>query len=943
MLKPQGVQRTAGKVDDFYVIVANVPGVNGVMAELTTLSRKTPESSSLGDGQLLVQVTLDGSEIDRVLAQPLVIGISHVPRLALSDERAAMSMTRNVDSSGAPTNPTKYKDWLAAACPYCTNLAAEGFSVAIADFGLDGGVNGPHHADLPAGRVRYGTDFDSSDPVDPTTGKSPCSVSVPCQDVNGHGTMVAGIVAGNPASGSSTDVGGFMFGTGIAPSAEIFVSKIDLRRTTLTAVKDAATDARLTASPPVFIQNHSYNQYIQNPNDQFDPSTGLIVCTPVQRYDGLYSIMSSLFDRAVKDADQSGAPQPITLTVSSGNQFPSVGSFQCSDNRLTLPPATAKNVLSVGGAENARGPTEQWGCQAATWAGISADSYKNAMGGGRHGTRYANYFKPDLMAPASNIASLRSSSWVNGGQNSNALCNPSSGGSQPPPFSQGNGYLASSGTSFAAPAGAGAALLASRVYAESLLQKCATSPSGCNAGAASPALLKAMLIMSARSMLGGEDRAIAPVWTANRQNRIGDLVRPTQSNGRFYRALTNASSALDEPTPWATSPGSETTDGGQRWVENGSTAIGKLPNAQQGFGRIDLEDLLSDYPARHYVNDDLIPDPNGTPWTKSYQVHDPTLPVKVVLTWTDDPALANEPANYAGTVDPQQRVLVNDLNLSVEVGNPCTTRYIGNLTTVAVSARGEESVTDINCTASAYDSANNVEWIKFFPSVNGATQFTVKIIGAQSMNQRFALVVYNAFDSSGTPPPAKPANLVARGNPTASVLLTWNTVQNAAGGYDIRRRSSGGSFPTLVGKIDQTPSPQFTDSSVSTGTAYVYLVRARNGTGVSGDSAEFASTIAFTDDPIVAGVTPIKEAHVSELRSAVNAVRGAVGLLPFAFTPIDATRKVKQTHVAQMRAALDEARAVVLLPPAAYTDPSLMPGVSTVKAVHVNEIRGGVQ
>ena len=71
-------------------------------------------------------------------------------------------------------------------------------------------------------------------------------------------------------------------------------------------------DARITASPHVYVQNHSYNQYV-DPGDRYNSITQTIDCGTLTNttYDGAYSIQSSLFDRSVKDADQSGTLEPI--------------------------------------------------------------------------------------------------------------------------------------------------------------------------------------------------------------------------------------------------------------------------------------------------------------------------------------------------------------------------------------------------------------------------------------------------------------------------------------------------------------------------------------------------------------------------------------------------------------------------------------------------------
>jgi hypothetical protein len=245
--------------------------------------------------------------------------------------------------------------------------------------------------------------------------------------------------------------------------------------------------------------------------------------------------------------------------------------------------------------------------------------------------------------------------------------------------------------------------------------------------------------------------------------------------------------------------------------------------------------------------------------------------------------------------------------------------------------------------SAGYDTTSNVPSIKLFPSVTGATQFTVRVGATQSTNQTFSLVVYNAYDSSGAAPPPAPANVVAAGNATPSVTVTWNTVSTATS-YEVRRRSSSSPFPQLVGQVSQSSTPSFSDQGggMTGGAGYLYSVRARNATGVSADGSDFATTMAFTDDPIIPGVTVIKQTHVLQLQSAINGVRSAVGLPPFSFTAIGSPPVVRTIYLTELRTALANARAAVQLPPASYTDPTLAPG-TVIKAAHVNELRSGVQ
>jgi hypothetical protein len=68
-----------------------------------------------------------------------------------------------------------------------------------------------------------------------------------------------------------------------------------------------------------------------------------------------------------------------------------------------------------------------------------------------------------------------------------------------------------------------------------------------------------------------------------------------------------------------------------------------------------------------------------------------------------------------------------------------------------------------------------------------------------------------------------------------------------------------------------------------------------------------ATTVMFTDTSL-AGVV-IKAAHITELRTAVNAMRAAAGLSSTAFT--DGSRPgviIKRVHIAELRSSLDEAR-----------------------------------
>jgi hypothetical protein len=759
----------------------------------------------------------------------------------------------------------------------CGNLSDEGFIIGIADTGLDNGSAGTHHVDLqPSDRVRYGSVF--LVPRDPISGNCPpdppggpaniCESSTVCSDCDGlfHGTFVAGVAAGNAATGkrdASAPLSGFFLGAGIAPTAGILSTKIfNSSGYTWTArnIFNWAADATLHS---VYIQNHSHNEYGANPSAT-----------------GWYTQLSHDFDVAVRNTV--GAGSPIALTVSAGNKHQD----SVTNPLPLLPPATAKNVIAVGGAESVRDASE-WRNDCAGFIPTDANSYDNIEADSKHGTlvqsgghSWDTYAKPDLFAPVSQIVSART-----------GLLSPHAPsqydcfgyGSNPPDYDP--DYFISSGTSFAAPVGAGAALIASRIFAASL----GGVP---NPAAASPALLKAMLIGAARSMRTGIDKATSP-----------------------------------------------------------TTPIAARPNATQGFGRISLVDIVSHTPLRQYVDQSPARTftASGQRWSATFPVSDPNKPVKIVLVWTDAPAPAG-----VGNVP---TLLQNDLDLSLNIGSSTNcVSYAGNNLTPSfqIPAEGEESVL-YSCGAGHPDTKNNTEMVVFFPSTAGVSQFTVvvdaRIINASAipdvncpgqpnsdcLDQDFALFVYNAGNPINL---AAPADVTATATSGISVSVTWSPV-SGADRYEVSRRTSGG-----YSVLSSTSATSYTDTPAAPNTAYLYRVQAFDPAGNPGaySAPDLATTIQFTDDPIVSGLTIVKAVHFDQLRQAVNAVRAAAGLGSASFTdPTLIGMTVKRVHLLELRTSLDQARANLGLSALTYTDPTITAGTTFIKAQHVTDLRNGVR
>lgn len=186
-----------------------------------------------------------------------------------------------------------------------------------------------------------------------------------------------------------------------------------------------------------------------------------------------------------------------------------------------------------------------------------------------------------------------------------------------------------------------------------------------------------------------------------------------------------------------------------------------------------------------------------------------------------------------------------------------------------------------------------------------------------------------------------PTGLVATATTPSQVSVTWNAVANA-NHYEVWRSVDGGAF-TLVG----SPTPaSYSDSTVVAGKTYLYRVRAVDGAGgMSAFSAvDPATTVLFTDDPLVAQTTILKTVHVTQLRDAVNAFRASAALAPLAADPTVATgAPVLATHVSTLRTALNQARTAVGLSALTFTDATLTPGTTLIKAIHLQELRSGVK
>ncbi|HYS52873.1 MAG TPA: hypothetical protein VER58_03785 [Thermoanaerobaculia bacterium] len=203
----------------------------------------------------------------------------------------------------------------------------------------------------------------------------------------------------------------------------------------------------------------------------------------------------------------------------------------------------------------------------------------------------------------------------------------------------------------------------------------------------------------------------------------------------------------------------------------------------------------------------------------------------------------------------------------------------------------------------------------------------------QTWDQHAAAAVYPAPAA-----PAAPTGVVATATSTTTIQVSWSGLCVTT--CHIYRSADHVTYSNIGSSVT---SP-FSDAlGSSTPVAYLYKVRAFNGTTESADSnVDQGNNVIFTNDPLVVQTTPITATHLTELRNVTNALRTLAGLGGASFTdPSPSGVVIKAVHITEIRTNLDAAMSVLGLTTGGYTDGSLA-GV-VVKAVHFQEIRNRVK
>jgi hypothetical protein len=186
-----------------------------------------------------------------------------------------------------------------------------------------------------------------------------------------------------------------------------------------------------------------------------------------------------------------------------------------------------------------------------------------------------------------------------------------------------------------------------------------------------------------------------------------------------------------------------------------------------------------------------------------------------------------------------------------------------------------------------------------------------------------------------------PLTVVAAATTATNVSLTFTAIAGAAS-YEIYRRGSGGGY-VLIGT---SATNSFSDGTVAADTAYLYAVKSITG-GIpsSLSNPDLATTVIFTNPTLIAQTTRVKAVHITQLRTAVGAVRTLAGLGAYSFADPTLVAGVapKVIYITDLRTALNAALSALSLPVPSYTDATLIVHTTPIRTLHVTDLRAALQ
>lgn len=329
-------------------------------------------------GYRTVIVRLPPAHLPEIAAQPEVVSIQPYFEPQKLDERQDQIVAGNLTgpSNSLPSGPG-YLAWLAGKGFTQGQFTNSGFVVDMSDSGVDNGTKTPGHFGLyPLG--------DTSQPsrvvYNVLQGRPNAGSTL--EGCDGHGNLNTHIVAGYDDSTNGfphTDSSGYFYGLGVCPFVKVGSSVVfDPSEFTNPNYTNLLTAAYTNGAR---ISNNSWGANI----------------------DGAYNADAQAYDALVRDVGAHGLDRQMVIVFAAGNDGPGKKTIDS--------PGSAKNVITVGAAENVRSlSTTNGGEDANGDSGcISTDTDTNSANANSiasfssRGPCADGRMKPDLVAPGTHV------------------------------------------------------------------------------------------------------------------------------------------------------------------------------------------------------------------------------------------------------------------------------------------------------------------------------------------------------------------------------------------------------------------------------------------------------------------------------------------------------------------------------------------------------------
>lgn len=431
-------------------------------------------------------VRLPAERLPEIAAQPDVVSIQPYVEPQRRDERQDQILVGNL-SGDSPSGPG-YLAWLVSRGFSQEQFTTSGFVVDVTDSGIDNGTTTPGHFGL----YTEGDPMRSSRLAYARVEGSP-HVGGTAAGIDGHGNLNAHIIAGySDFTGfPHADAAGYRYGLGVCPFVRVGSSVV--------FDPDAFTSPNYAD-----LQSRAYQDGARISANSWGMTNNT------------YTVDAQAYDALVRDAQPGGAAfetpgnQEMVILFAAGNSGTNANTVGA--------PGTAKNVITVGAAENVRslasseGGNNSMGNDGCGNSDVAASSANDLASFSSHGPCSDGRQKPDLVAPGTHITGGVPQSMATTGGLGQALADfrastlcalpgggtPGSGNNFFPLGQQ--FYTVSSGTSHAVPAVAGACALLRQDFINHGLP------------APSPAMTKAYLMNATRYLNGA--RAGDSLWSS---------------------------------------------------------------------------------------------------------------------------------------------------------------------------------------------------------------------------------------------------------------------------------------------------------------------------------------------------------------------------------------------------------------------------------------------